>query len=304
MPFTKIRSPETFFRYLPAGPRDKAWGLYVTTAGYVKITPAMGYPPPGHPEHYALSWQHGRVLDEFQLHYLPRGNGAFESKPGGRRQLEAGDFFLLFPGAWHRYAPSRRTGWDEYWIGFKGDHADRLVREGFFSPKRPVFKPRGEHGVMDLFSDIFIQLRAEPIGFMQIIAAHALQLLATALATGKSRHGDTQTDQIIRQATHELRSRLESDIDLHELARDLGVSYAWLRRTFRQYTGLPPHQYHLSLRLDKAMRLLSAANCTVKEAAAQIGYSDQYYFSRLFRLKTGRSPQTWKRLALGHKARK
>jgi AraC-like DNA-binding protein len=238
------------------------------------------------------------------LHYFPRGTGAFESKPGGRRQIEAGDFFLLFPGAWHRYAPSHRIGWDEFWIGFKGDYADRLVQKGFFSPKRPVFKSQGEHEVLDSFSEIFIQLREEPIGFMQVIAAHAMQLLATVLAASKARHAGTQTDRIIRQAKHELRSRLERDIDLHLLARELGVSYAWLRRTFRQYTGLPPHQYHLQLRLNKAMQLLSAANCTVKEAAAQIGYTDEYYFSRLFKLKTGRSPQTWKRLALGHKTKK
>lgn len=305
MPPSKTKSaPETFFRYLPAGPRDKAWGLYVTTAGYVKITSDMVYPPPGHPEHYALSWQQGRVLDEYQLHYFPRGSGVFESKPGGRCQIEAGDFFLLFPGAWHRYAPSLQTGWDEFWIGFNGDYADRLVQEGFFSPKRPVFKPRGEHGVLDSFSEIFIQLRAEPIGFMQVIAAHAMQLLASVLAGNKARHTGTRTEGVIRQAKHELRSRLERDIDLHKLARDLGVSYAWLRRTFRQYTGLPPHQYHLQLRLDKAMQLLSAANCTVKEAAARIGYADEYYFSRLFKLKTGRSPQAWKRLALGHKIKK
>lgn len=299
---TKPKSaPETFFRYLPAGPRDRAWGLYVTTAGYVKITPEMGYPPPGHPEHYALSWQQGRVLEEYQLHYFPRGAGVFESKPGGRRQIEAGDFFLLFPGTWHRYAPSPQTGWDEFWIGFKGDYADRLVREGFFSPKRPVFRPRGEPGALDLFSEIFLQLRAEPIGFMQVIAAHALQLLAAVLAGDKAHHAGSQAEQIIRQAKHELRGRLERDVDLHELAAQLGVSYAWLRRTFRQYTGLPPHQYHLQLRLDKAMQLLSAKNRTIKEAAAQIGFADQYYFSRLFKRKTGRSPEAWKRQAAGHK---
>jgi AraC-like DNA-binding protein len=302
VPRPKVKfAPETFFRYLPASPRDKAWGLYATTAGYVKIAPPMGYPPPGHPEHYALSWQQGRVLDEYQLHYIPHGAGVFESKPGGRRQIEAGDFFLLFPGTWHRYAPSAQTGWDEYWIGFKGDHADRLVQRGFFSSKKPVFKPQGEHGVLDLFSEIFIQLRAEPIGFMQVIAAHAMQLLAAVLAANKAHHAGSQAERIIRQAKHELRSRVERDVDPHALATELGVSYAWLRRTFRQYTGLAPHQYHLQLRLDKAMQLLSAKNCTVKEAAAQIGYADQYYFSRLFKLKTGRSPEAWKRQAVGHK---
>ena len=293
--------PETFFRYLPVSPRDKAWGLYVTTAGYVKIVSEMDYPPPGHPESYALSWQSGRVLDEYQLHYFPRGAGVFESRPGGRRKIEAGDFFLLFPGTWHRYAPLRQTGWDEYWIGFKGNQIDELVRQGFFSAKKPAFKPRVEHGALDLFSDIFIQLRAEPIGFMQVIAAHTLQMLAGVLAGNRARQSGTRAGQIIHAAKHRLRGGLDRDIDLHAVARELGVSYAWLRRMFRRYTGLPPHQYHLQLRLNKAMQLLANSGCTVKEAAKQTGYADEYYFSRLFKLKTGRSPAAWKRLALGHR---
>ncbi len=300
---TATSVPETFFRYLPVSPRDKAWGLYVTTAGYVKIEPKMDYPPPGHPERYALSWENGRVLDEYQLHYFPRGAGVFESKPGGRSKIEAGDFFLLFPETWHRYAPLKETGWDEYWIGFRGHQIDQLVEQGFFSPKKPVFKPRVEHGALDLFSDIFIQMRAEPIGFMQVIAAHTMQLLAGVLAGSQAHHAGTPAEQIIHAAKQKLRGGLDRDIDLHKLARELGVSYAWLRRMFRRYTGLPPHQYHLQLRLNKAMQLLSVAGCSVKAAAAQTGYADEYYFSRLFKLKTGRSPEAWKRLALGHRVK-
>ena len=302
MPKSAVKSaPETFFRYLPVSPRDKAWGLYVTTAGYVKIESKMDYPPPGHPARYALSWENGRVLDEYQLHYFPRGSGVFESRPGGRRKIEAGDFFLLFPGTWHRYAPEQKTGWDEYWIGFKGNQMDDLVRHGFFSVNKPVFKPRVEHGALDLFSDIFIQLRTEPIGFMQVIAAHGAQMLAAVLAGTRAHPSAARAVQIIHAAKHRLRGGLDRDIDLHELARELGVGYAWLRRMFRRYTGLPPHQYHSQLRLNKAMQLLANSGCTVKEAAKETGYADEYYFSRLFKLKTGRSPEAWKRLAMGHR---
>ena len=132
-------APKAFFRYLPVSPRDKAWGMHVTTAGYNRITPDMEYPPPGHPERYTFAWKSGRVLDEYQLHYFPRGGGFFESQ--GQRKIEAGDFFLLFPGTWHRYTPCPETGWDEFWTGFQGDDADRLVKQGF-SPRQIRFSNR------------------------------------------------------------------------------------------------------------------------------------------------------------------
>jgi AraC-like DNA-binding protein len=288
--------PETFFRYLPASLRDKAWGLYVTTAGYVKIEPGMAYPPLGHPEGYALSWQNGRVLDEYQLHYVPAGGGVLESASSGCSRIETGDFFLLFPETWHRYAPVRQTGWDEFWIGFKGPQMDQLVKAGFFPKACPVYKPQVQHESLDLFSEIFIQLREEPIGFMQVLAAHAIQLLAGMLASSQPHQKDSHAERVIRAARRRLRSELDREIDLHALARELGVSYPWLRQMFRRYTGLPPHQYHIQLRLNKATQLLAVAGCSVKEAAEKIGYTDQYYFSRIFKRKTGRSPEAWKRL--------
>ena len=78
--------PETYFRYFPASPLDEDWGIFVTTAGYVNIAPGAKYPPPGHPKGYAFDWQHGRKLHEFQLHYITRGGGIFESRTGGRKR--------------------------------------------------------------------------------------------------------------------------------------------------------------------------------------------------------------------------
>jgi AraC-like DNA-binding protein len=263
----------------------------------VKIEPGMAYPPPGHPEGYTLSWENGRVLDEYQLHYVPTGGGVMESDPGGRSRIETGDFFLLFPETWHRYTPERQTGWDEFWIGFKGRQMDQLVKAGFFSKARPVYRPQVQHEALDLFSETFMQLREEPIGFMQVIAAHAIQLLAGMLASSHPHQKDTHAEHVIRAVKHRLRAELDREIDLRALACELAVSYPWLRQTFRRYTGLPPHQYHIQLRLNKAMQLLAVPDCSVKEAAEKIGYTDQYYFSRIFKLKTGRSPDAWKRLA-------
>ena len=38
---------------------------------------------------------------------------------------------MLFPDVWHWYAPEKDTGWDEYWVGMKGDYIARLAERGF-----------------------------------------------------------------------------------------------------------------------------------------------------------------------------
>lgn len=299
--------PLTYFRYLPVGPLDEAWGLAVTTAGYVKIGPDMPYPPPGHPKGYVFSYDRGRILDEYQLHYIPRGGGTFESEPGEgtaprRRTVEPGDFFLLFPGRWHRYRPRPATGWDEYWVGFRGHYVDRLVKAGFFVASQPVIRARGDASILDLFTEIFGSMRAERVGFSQVIASMTALMLARLHAARRARAGGGgRAESILREARRKLRDRLDRDVDPEELARELRVSYDWLRRMFPRHTGLPLHQYHLQLRLNKAMELLSGADCSVKEAAVRTGFTDEYYFSRLFKKKTGRSPTAWRRLRRGER---
>jgi AraC-like DNA-binding protein len=51
---------------------------------------------------------------------------------------------------------------------------------------------------------------------------------------------------------------------------------------FKQETGMPPIEYFLRLKMQKAGQLLSLTGLSVKEIAANVGISDPYYFSRLF----------------------
>lgn len=288
--------PKTFFRYFPISPMDEAWGLYATTAGYVKIAPGEAYPPPDHPKAYSLSWANGRILPEFQLHYITRGGGVFESESAGRKQIEAGNIFMLFPREWHRYRPRTATGWDEYWVGFGGQSATRLLRKGFLSPRTPVLRPRAEHALLDLFTDMFGEMRHERLGFSQILGATTGLMLAILHAAARAKgNTDTHHEAAIRKAKAVLHERLDRALDMEQVAGQLHVSYAWLRRHFRYHTGLPLHGYHLQLRVNRAMHLLSGSSAPVKEVAAQTGFEDAQYFSRLFKKKTGRTPEDWRR---------
>lgn len=293
-------SRNRFFRYLPVSERDRAWGIYVTTAGYMRVAAGETYPPQDHPPGYSFAWRNGRILPEFQLHYITRGGGVLESAAAPRRRIQSGSYFLLFPGVWHRYRPHEATGWDEYWVGFGGESAQRLVRAGFLSPREPVFQPAPEGGLLDLFDELIERLRSESFGCQQVVGSLTSLMLARLHAAKGSRAAEAQNaGRVIAQAKRLLAENLDRNLSGCEIARKLNVSHTWLRRQFRRHTGLPLHQYHLQLRLHRAMQLLSGAGLSVKEAAGQLGYVDPHYFSRLFKRKTGQAPEQWRRLARG-----
>jgi AraC-like DNA-binding protein len=72
------------------------------------------------------------------------------------------------------------------------------------------------------------------------------------------------------------------------------MSYSSFRHTFRQHTGSSPHQYLLELRLVRARNLLTQTAQSVKEIAEQVGFEDEHYFCRFFKVKEGMTPGQWR----------
>src|SRR5262249_3810682 len=122
-----------------------------------------------------------------------------------------------------------------------------------------------------------------------------LQILG--LVHALSTHTDPMRDEdelAVERAKFYFRENLESPLDIKELMRELPMSYSKFRKLFKQATGEAPHQYHLNLRLDKARELLSTTNLNVTEVAYNLGFDSVFYFSKLFKIKNGVSPKSYR----------
>jgi AraC-like DNA-binding protein len=295
------QAANSFFRYFPISPRDKKWGLYLLTAGEASIPPGSPYPPQGHPESYAFDWAHGRTLHEYQIVYISTGRGWFESKGVARRRIESGDVFFLFPGVWHRYRPDPKIGWTEHWVGFDGLMPRHLVKNGFFSPRRPVLKVGHEEPIVDAFHSIIAAIKLQRPALQQVMAGLTSQIFSLLYVAGQ--HGNAEAEssatKCVREAIRLMHSQPQAAISLEDLPQQLNVSYTWFRRTFARHTGLSPYQYLLELRLAAARKLLTETTLTVKEVAAKAGFTDEHYFCRIFRRKTGLPPGQWRRRSRG-----
>jgi AraC family transcriptional regulator len=60
---------------------------------------------------------------------------------------------------------------------------------------------------------------------------------------------------------------------------------------FKKSTGLAPHQYVMTRRLEKAKDLLHHTKKTIADIAIQTGFSDQSHLTRLLRRHTGLTPK-------------
>ncbi len=82
----------------------------------------------------------------------------------------------------------------------------------------------------------------------------------------------------------------EPELDIGAVCRVGFISASSLQRSFHMHLGLSPKQYLLKLRMNRALELLTENTLTVKEISFACGFSDEKYFSRVFRQKYGYPP--------------
>ena len=80
-----------------------------------------------------------------------------------------------------------------------------------------------------------------------------------------------------------------------ELATVAKVSYSGLRALFHSLNQGTIHQHIQRARLDQARLLLADERLSVKDVAAQLNFSSEFYFSHFFRHGAGMSPSEFRR---------
>jgi AraC family transcriptional regulator len=131
------------------------------------------------------------------------------------------------------------------------------------------------------------------------------QSLADALVTPfLSRYGVTQqspgevtgglSPYKLRRTIAYIKDHLEQDLSLATLAAVGEMSPAHFSRLFKQATGLPPHQYVLRCRMERAKQLLAETDLPLIEIALQVGRADQSHFTALFRTHFALTPKAYR----------
>ncbi|MFZ3591670.1 AraC family transcriptional regulator [Bacillus sp. DJP31] len=93
------------------------------------------------------------------------------------------------------------------------------------------------------------------------------------------------------EATELIRNSLSKPFTVAELASKINMSPVSFSRAFRKRTGTTPKGFLNEERIKAAKKLmLQKKGITAKEVALQIGLQDEFYFSRLFKIKEGLPP--------------
>ncbi len=144
--------------------------------------------------------------------------------------------------------------------------------------------------VLELSQKVMQDLqRAESLQSLSYIVLDNLDLYTESLL-----FASRQNSRAIREATEYVQSHFAEPVSLGAVAQMLNISPNYLSMLFRRITGRSFREYLNMVRIEQAKRLLNGTDYPIVDIAVACGFSDQSYFTKVFRKYTGLSPKQFR----------
>jgi AraC family transcriptional regulator len=132
------------------------------------------------------------------------------------------------------------------------------------------------------------RLAAESLA--NVLAVHLLRHALAPRQPERGRDGALPRGRL-RAVVEYIEEHLDAGPSLEQMAAAARLSPYHFARQFRTATGLPPHQYVIARRVERAKELLRAGtDLSLAEVAADVGFSDQSQFCHHFKRLVGVTP--------------
>lgn len=193
-------------------------------------------------------------------------------------------------GTQHDYASDGEDPWVKIWFNCTGELALQLLR--LYGLSRRILFPACDGSLY--IQNIQRLCKREDLDPYEIQSACARELLKLVQFLAKSTAETTEEGEagILRAY---LDKKVMENVSTSEMAEVISKSVSQTIRIFKAAYGKAPYEYLLEQKMERARLFLKGTGMSVKGAAKALGFSDEHYFSGLFRKKTGMSPTEYRR---------
>lgn len=202
-------------------------------------------------------------------------------------RLQAGDTFLLLVPHNHRYWLEKNERWEYFWISMHGEETLR-IHKMVLALAGPVLKL--QPSTIDHLADCSLRLvkGATTPGVASAIAYEAAMALYDDVFGSPAFAAEQSAMQPV---IDHINANLDKPLPVGQLAEIVGLSRAHFSRSFAESEGVPPAEYVLQQRLQRAAKLLTKGDfLPVKEVSIMCGFDDPNYFAKVFRRVYGITP--------------
>ncbi|MGY4384504.1 AraC family transcriptional regulator of arabinose operon [Pedobacter sp. UYP24] len=248
--------------------------------------------------YYPKAVNHDRIRksgsNQYILIYCAEGAGKIHL--GGETfELYPNTYFIIPKNTPHRYHSSAENPWSIYWLHYMGDLAEVLFERFTENGKPNVQGVPYEEQRLLLFDQIYALLEhGVSEKALEKMNLNLLHFVSSMIYHREANPAVYNIDLTSKSITF-MKSNLGKKLEIDDFAKQQCISVSHYSRLFKEKTGSSPINYFNQLKIQKACQHLYFTDKSIKEICVELGFDDQYYFSRLFSKIIGSSPSVYKK---------
>lgn len=265
--------------------KDKKHPLFVGSCGTYHL-----FTRPRLPTHRPR----GRL--DYQILYIASGKAHFYFH-GVEEVIPAGNMVLYRPKEEQRYYYYGKDKTEVYWVHFTGSNVKNILRQHGIEDSVHVIHTGTSLEYKNLFLAMIQEMKLCREDYEELLVHYLYELLIMLhrLILRKPKGQSLQLGNEMNAAVQYFHANYNKKISIEEYAASQHMSVSWFIRNFKEYTGITPAQYILSLCISNARTLLETTSCNISEVSDIIGYENPLYFSRIFKKQCGMSPSEFRK---------
>ncbi|MHC4884256.1 MAG: helix-turn-helix domain-containing protein [Planctomycetota bacterium] len=224
----------------------------------------------------------------------------------GKEMGRPGDCLVMEPNfpQWHTNLPDARQGFVNDWCHIAAE-GFRTLLEGFDIPLNRIISTGNPGLITHEMTTICNELKHQH-PMKQRVIGNAVESLLIAISRAHlnrsvfESYSRTESEYLLRftEIRNQVSENASENWTVRKMAGMVNLSTNRFSVLYRKFFGQSPVDDLLSVRMELAKYHLASSNATLETIADTCGFSNVYYFSRLFKKRAGCTPGEYRRSAM------
>ena len=237
------------------------------------------------------------VQDEYEFIYILRGQVEYKCN-GESFVAQEDDMYFIQPNQKHEEVsikePLEFIYIKFFLYNYRGVRMDSFLTD--VAMQR--FKKPGR-GLREKFVQIFEEMQNKELGFKQIVENGIMEILVNVMRILEmnqfEKFSNSSVSDVIALIIEDIAMNVQKNYTVEEISKTYGISKSSLHHSFKKQTGLPFKDYVNRAKIREAEYQLTVTDKTVTHIAWLLGFSNVYYFCRLFKKYKGITPTEFRK---------
>lgn len=235
------------------------------------------------------------IRQEYLIHCVLSGSGTYTLN-NKNYDLKPGSIFIIYPDTLVSY---KSNEWDPFhfsWFSFNGDKCDEIVKELGFTKEKCVAQSNSVLKIHEVIEQC-IKLLDEKIKVDHFKLESNLYEMFSIIANDVNKQikyiYKIQEEHVEKAASY-IKMNFMHPINVLDVVSFTSLERTYLSKIFKQYKKLSIRDYISKTRIKQAEQLLEKTNLSSKQISNYVGFTDECYFSRVFKKMNKVTPQEYR----------